>query len=403
MMQRPIAMTIAGSDSGGGAGVQADLKTFTSLGVFGVSVITGLTAQNTARVTKVLEVPPEFVESQFDTIMEDFQVKYAKTGMLASSRIVDAVERKLTQYGINLVLDPVMISKSGYPLVTEEVVRDIVRLARKSLIITPNKYEAERLTGFRIRTRDDLRNTALHLYKSLGVNVVVKGGKAIGGYDFAVVDGDEIELRGELINTDNLHGSGDVFSASITAFLSKGLNLRDALREAKKVVSEAIKFSLAIGHGNGPVDPFSSVERVVKINQAREDLERLVEFLERNKEIVKKMITHEEKMNIGVLTEYGDFATLAGGIIRYIDWIKVDGPIVVNWYYNIVHKALKQTGKRLGILVSLTNEILNACEGGKLKISESGIYGDLVMIDGRAVLVGNSLSEIMEKLEVLRN
>lgn len=97
------------------------------------------------------------------------------------------------------------------------------------------------------------------------------------------------------------------------------------------------------------------------------------------------------------------FRNFSRGIIRYIDWIKVDGPIVVNWYYNIVHKALKQTGKRLGILVSLTNEILNACEGGKLKISESGIYGDLVMIDGRAVLVGNSLSEIMEKLEVLRN
>lgn len=402
MLQRPVAMTIAGSDSGGGAGIQADLKTFTSLGVFGVSVITGLTAQNTARVTKVLDVPPEFVESQFDTIMEDFQVRFAKTGMLASTKIVEAVERKITQYRINLVLDPVMISKSGYPLVTEEVVRDIMRLARKALIITPNKYEAERLTGFRIRTQEDLRNTAIHLHRTLGINVVVKGGKAIGGYDFAVVDGDEIELRGELINTDNLHGSGDVFSASITAFLSKGRDLKEALREAKKIVTEAIRYSLSMGHGNGPVDPFSSVERVVRINEARDDLEKLVEFLERNKEIVKKMISHEEKMNVGLLTEYGDFATLAGGIIRYIDWIKVDGPIVVNWYTNLVYKALKLTGKKLGVSVSLTNEILKACEGGKLKISESGIYGDLVMIDGRAVLVGNSLSEIIEKLEVLR-
>ncbi|AWR99316.1 bifunctional hydroxymethylpyrimidine kinase/phosphomethylpyrimidine kinase [Metallosphaera hakonensis] len=402
MSTRPVAMTIAGSDSGGGAGIQADLKTFTSLGVFGVTVITALTSQNTRKVAKIIELPPDFIESQFDVIMEDFQVKYAKTGMLASSKVVEAVEKKVSQYRINLVLDPVMISKSGFPLVSEDTVREIMRLARKSMLITPNKFEAEKLTGFRIRTNEDVKTTALYLHKNLGVNVVVKGGKTLGGYDFAVIEGEELELKGDLINTENLHGSGDVFSAAITAFLSRGMKLKDALIQAKKVVSEAIKFSLSLGSGNGPVDPFSIIERKSKIEEARENLEKLVEFIEKNPCIVKKVLSHEEKMNIGYVTEYGDFATLAGGIVRYIDWIKVDGPIVVNWYTNLVAKALKLTGKRVGVSFSLTNELLNLVETGSLKISESGIYGDLLMIDGKVVLVAESLDELITKLEGLR-
>ncbi|MEM4080089.1 MAG: bifunctional hydroxymethylpyrimidine kinase/phosphomethylpyrimidine kinase, partial [Metallosphaera sp.] len=362
MARRPVALTIAGSDSGGGAGVQADLKTFTVLGVFGTSVITGLTSQNTRKVSRIIEVPPEFVESQFDAIMEDFEVKYGKTGMLSSSKVINAVDRKVTQYKINLILDPVMVSKSGYPLVSDDTVRDIISLAKKSILITPNKFEAERLTGFRIRNPEDLRNTALRLYKDLGVNVLIKGGKALEGYDFAIIDGDEIELRGELINTDNLHGSGDVLSASITAFLSKGLKLKEAVKEAKKIVTESIKFSLSLGSGNGPVDPFSVVEKIVKIEEARESLEKLVEYIEKNRDIVDRVLYQEDKMNLGYLTEYGDFATLAGGIIRYIRWIKVDGPIVVNWYSNIIEKALKLTGKRIGVSFSITDNVLHASE-----------------------------------------
>ncbi|MEL9970468.1 MAG: bifunctional hydroxymethylpyrimidine kinase/phosphomethylpyrimidine kinase [Metallosphaera sp.] len=402
MARRPVALTIAGSDSGGGAGVQADLKTFTVLGVFGTSVITGLTSQNTRKVSRIIEVPPEFVESQFDAIMEDFEVKYGKTGMLSSSKVVNAVDRKVTQYKINLILDPVMVSKSGYPLVSDDTVRDIISLAKKSILITPNKFEAERLTGFRIRNPEDLRNTALRLYKDLGVNVLIKGGKALEGYDFAIIDGDEIELRGELINTDNLHGSGDVLSASITAFLSKGLKLKEAVKEAKKIVTESIKFSLSLGSGNGPVDPFSVVEKIVKIEEARESLEKLVEYIEKNRDIVDRVLYQEDKMNLGYLTEYGDFATLAGGIIRYIRWIKVDGPIVVNWYSNIIEKALKLTGKRIGVSFSITDNVLHASEQGGLKISESGVYGDLIFIDGKSVLVGDHLDDIISKLEVLR-
>ncbi|AEB95991.1 MULTISPECIES: bifunctional hydroxymethylpyrimidine kinase/phosphomethylpyrimidine kinase [Metallosphaera] len=402
MARRPVALTIAGSDSGGGAGVQADLKTFTVLGVFGTSVITGLTSQNTRKVSRIIEVPPEFVESQFDAIMEDFEVKYGKTGMLSSSKVINAVDRKVTQYKINLILDPVMVSKSGYPLVSDDTVRDIISLAKKSILITPNKFEAERLTGFRIRNPEDLRNTALRLYKDLGVNVLIKGGKALEGYDFAIIDGDEIELRGELINTDNLHGSGDVLSASITAFLSKGLKLKEAVKEAKKIVTESIKFSLSLGSGNGPVDPFSVVEKIVKIEEARESLEKLVEYIEKNRDIVDRVLYQEDKMNLGYLTEYGDFATLAGGIIRYIRWIKVDGPIVVNWYSNIIEKALKLTGKRIGVSFSITDNVLHASEQGGLKISESGVYGDLIFIDGKSVLVGDHLDDIISKLEVLR-
>ncbi|QKR01026.1 bifunctional hydroxymethylpyrimidine kinase/phosphomethylpyrimidine kinase [Metallosphaera tengchongensis] len=398
MRVRPVALTIAGSDSGGGAGVQADLKTFTSLGVFGVSVITGITSQNTKRVGKILEMPPDMIESQFDLIMEDFPVKYGKTGMLSSTKVVDCVERKISQYKLDLVLDPVMISKSGYPLISEDTVRNLSRLIKKSILITPNKFEAERLTGFTIRTTEDLRKVAHHIYKNLGINVVVKGGKFLNGHDFAIINGDELELSGEGINTNNLHGSGDVFSAAITGYLSMGHNVKDAITKAKSFVTESIKYSLSLGGGSGPVDPFAPVERVIEINQARESLEKLVEYIEKNKDKIKKILSNDDKINVGYLTEYGDYATLAGGIIKYIEWIKVDGPIVVNWYTNTIFKALKLANKKIGISISIGDELLKVLEKKKLKISESGIYGDVILVDGVAVLVADTLNELEEKI-----
>lgn len=176
MRKRPVVMTIAGSDSGGGAGLQADLKTFTTLGVFGTVVVTGLTAQNTKGVFKVLEVPPDFVESQIDVIMTDLKPEYAKTGMLANSRIVEVVRKKVREYNIRLVLDPVMVAKSGDLLVTEDTVSALKELIRESIILTPNKFEAEKIVGRKIENILDLKNTAREIYTKYGVDVVVKRG-----------------------------------------------------------------------------------------------------------------------------------------------------------------------------------------------------------------------------------
>ncbi|MBB5253895.1 bifunctional hydroxymethylpyrimidine kinase/phosphomethylpyrimidine kinase [Sulfurisphaera ohwakuensis] len=400
-MIRPVAMTIAGSDSGGGAGLQADLKTFTSLGVFGTVIVTGLTAQNTFSVTNVLEVPPEFIEAQFDAVMVDLKPKYAKTGMLASSKVINAVMNKVIQYNISLVLDPVMIAKSGAPLVTEDTIDALKKLIKHSLIITPNKFEAEKLSGIKITDKKTLIEATRKLYEMFNVNVIVKGGSHVGGFDFAIVDGKELELEGESINTKNTHGSGDVFSASLTAYLAKGEKLEDALIKAKEYVTISIKYSLDLGQGHGPVDPFAPIDRILQREFAREELERLLWEFEKDPSLLLQVIEDNTKSNVAFLTDYGDVATLAGGIIKYLNKIKLDGPILIN-IENDISTKIKKINKRVCISIALTRKVLNASEKGLLKISESGLDSDIVMLDGGVYLVGNSIDEILQKLRRIK-
>ncbi|AGE70248.1 hydroxymethylpyrimidine/phosphomethylpyrimidine kinase [Sulfolobus acidocaldarius] len=391
-------MTIAGSDSGGGAGLQADLKTFTTLGVFGTVVVTGLTAQNTKGVFKVLEVPPDFVESQIDVIMTDLKPEYAKTGMLANSRIVEVVRKKVREYNIRLVLDPVMVAKSGDLLVTEDTVSALKELIRESIILTPNKFEAEKIVGRKIENILDLKNTAREIYTKYGVDVVVKGGGSLGGIDYAIVQGEEIELQSKKMETKNTHGSGDVFSASLTAYLAKGHKIKEAVKMAKEFVSKSIEYSLDLGEGNGPVDPFSNVESIVERETAREDAENLLWQLERNPKLIRTVLEEEDKSNVAVLTSYQDVATLAGGTIPYLDKIKVDGPVLIN-LNNKVTQIAKDYKRRIVLSVSLNSNLLNAVQEGTIKITKSGLDGDLILHEGRAYLTANTVEEMIEKLK----
>ena len=395
-------MTIAGSDSGGGAGLQADLKTFTALGVFGTVVVTALTAQNTYSVTKVLEVPPEFVEAQFDAIMDDLKPTYAKTGMLASRKIIEVVKKKVTQYGIKLVLDPVMVAKSGAPLITDEnVISAILELLKISLIATPNKFEAEKISGMKINSVEELRKAAKKIYETYGVNVVVKGGSTLNGIDYAVIESEEFELKGEIINTKNTHGSGDVFSAAITAYLAKGEKLKNAVIKAKEFVTQAIKYSLDLGKGHGPVDPFAPVDLLIQREYSREELERLLWEFEKDPNLLLQVLDENTKSNVAYLTNYNDVASLAGGIIKYLDKIKIDGPILIN-VKNTISDKLRSFNKRVALIVSLNKTLLEASEKGILKISESGINSDLIMSEGVVYLVGDSVDEIITKLRRIR-
>ena len=395
-------MTIAGSDSGGGAGLQADLKTFTALGVFGTVVVTALTAQNTYSVTKVLEVPPEFVEAQFDAIMDDLKPSYAKTGMLASSKIIESVKKKVTQYKINLVLDPVMIAKSGAPLITDEnVISSLLELLKISLITTPNKFEAEKLSGMKINSIEELRKAAKKIYETYGVNVIVKGGSTLDGLDYAVIDSDEFELKGDTINTKNTHGSGDTFSAAITAYLAKGEKLKNAVIKAKEFVTQAIRYSLDLGKGHGPVDPFAPADLLIQREYAREELEKLLWVFEKDPNLLLQVLDENIKSNVAYLTDYNDVASLAGGIIKYLDKIKIDGPILIN-VKNSISDKLKSFNKRVALVVSLNKTILEASEKGILKISESGINSDLIVSEGVVYLVGDSVDEIITKLKRVR-
>ncbi|MBI1386184.1 MAG: bifunctional hydroxymethylpyrimidine kinase/phosphomethylpyrimidine kinase [Rhizobiales bacterium] len=260
-MTTPIALTIAGSDPSGGAGIQADLKTFAAHGVYGASVIVALTAQNTRGVTAIHEVPGAFVEAQIDAVLDDLQVTAGKIGMLATSEIILAVARALDRSrAFPLVVDPVMVATSGDVLLqpeAEAALREFI--LPRALLLTPNMPEAARLLGTSIADGDDELQRQAEALLALGPQaVLVKGGHGGGGeaVDVFFDGGAPVFLRAPRIPTRNTHGTGCTLSAAIAARLATGMRLADAVRAAKSYVSAAIRAGsmLRIGHGNGPLD-----------------------------------------------------------------------------------------------------------------------------------------------------
>ena len=262
-MKLPVALTIAGSDSGGGAGIQADLKTFAALGVHGTSAITAVTAQNTVDVTDVVELAPRMVRAQIDAVVSDIGVDAAKTGMLSSAAIIEAVVDAIREHGLEkLVVDPVMVAKGGARLLREDAV-DALRshLIPLAAVVTPNLPEAEVLLQRPIRSLEARRDAAEALLAMGARAVVIKGGHAEGDAIDIFTDGSELlELSANRIETSNTHGSGCAFSAAITAGLARGLEARAAVQEAKRFITSAIEMGLELGHGHGPVNPMFDVD-----------------------------------------------------------------------------------------------------------------------------------------------
>ena len=262
-MKLPVALTIAGSDSGGGAGIQADLKTFAALGVHGTSAITAVTAQNTVDVTDVVELAPRMVRAQIDAVVSDIGVDAAKTGMLSSAAIIEAVVDAIREHGLEkLVVDPVMVAKGGAHLLREDAV-DALRthLIPLAAVLTPNLPEAEVLLQRPIRSLEARRDAAEALLAMGARAVVIKGGHAEGDAIDIFTDGSELlELSANRIETSNTHGSGCAFSAAITAGLARGLEARAAVQEAKRFITSAIEMGLELGHGHGPVNPMFDVD-----------------------------------------------------------------------------------------------------------------------------------------------
>jgi hydroxymethylpyrimidine/phosphomethylpyrimidine kinase len=253
-----IALTVAGSDSSGGAGIQADLKTFSQLKVYGASVITALTAQNTAAVEGVFEVPAEFVARQWDAAMTDVPADAVKTGMLANAAIIETVAAKVQEYGVGkLVVDPVMISTSGRPLLHPDAIQSLKqRLAPLALLMTPNINEARTLTGCEVRDKAGMEEAARRIH-DFGVRyVLVKGGHAEGTAMDVMFDGANFFYFDEQrIPEAHVHGAGCVLSAAITANLALGKSVQDAVAAAKILVTESIRRRLRIGKGANPCDP----------------------------------------------------------------------------------------------------------------------------------------------------
>ncbi len=258
----PVAMTVAGSDSGGGAGIQADLKTFFACGVHGASAITSVTFQNTAEVRGRHDLPPGEVREQMAAILDDLPVAAAKTGMLASAPIIHTVAATLREYQVvNLVVDPVMISTSGHSLLDEEAVGTLVsELFPLATVVTPNLAEAAKLAGFSPRDRKGFDEAARHILATGPRAVVIKGGHVDPDKKEAVDllytgDGLVEEFTAPRIAGVNPHGSGCTFSAAIAAFLAKGEDLSTAVGHAKRLVTAAIERALEMGHGAHPVHP----------------------------------------------------------------------------------------------------------------------------------------------------
>ncbi len=252
-----VVLTIAGSDSSGGAGIQADLKTMCAHRVYGMSAITAMTAQNTTGVRSIMESTPEFLEAQLDACFSDIPADAVKIGMLSSEDLLRSVVKKLREYDAkNIVTDPVMIATSGSRLmksqVSELMAKDLFPISR---VITPNLFEAGVLAGRDIVTKDDMEITATELGERYGCAVLVKGGHSTGGADDCLYDGGEISWFGaERIDNDNTHGTGCTLSSAIACNLALGYELKESVKRAKEYLTTIIGAGLNLGQGHGPLD-----------------------------------------------------------------------------------------------------------------------------------------------------
>ncbi|MDI6686996.1 MAG: bifunctional hydroxymethylpyrimidine kinase/phosphomethylpyrimidine kinase, partial [Desulfobacterales bacterium] len=319
-------LTIAGSDSGGGAGIQADLKTIAVLGGFGMSVITALTAQNTLGVQGIYDIPENFVEKQFDSVATDIGIDTAKTGMLANSRIIKKIAEKIRQYKIAiLVVDPVMVAKGGALLIEDEARQSLIEeLLPLAFVITPNIPEAEVLSKIKISSVDDMKKSAKIILGLGAKNVVVKGGHLAGDAIDILYDGKRFhEFISERIDTQNTHGTGCTYSAAIATFLAKGEKgkeekyILEAVKKAKEYITDALRFSLSLGRGHGPTNHFAPILRDSQRYACILDLKKAVERIKAEK---CGNIIPEVQSNFCYAVPYargpGDIAAIPGRIVK---------------------------------------------------------------------------------------
>jgi hydroxymethylpyrimidine kinase / phosphomethylpyrimidine kinase / thiamine-phosphate diphosphorylase len=322
-------LTIAGSDSGGGAGIQADLKAITLLGGYGMSVLTALTAQNTTGVQAIHEIPASFVEAQIDSVLSDIGVDAIKTGMLMNGEIVEVVSKKIRQYGVQkVVVDPVMVSKSGAPLLRKDAQDALIKkLIPLAWVVTPNLMEASALTGLKVNSLEGMKKATYRIYKLGAKHVVVKGGHLKGMAIDLLYDGKKfVEMERPRIETKNTHGTGCTFASAIATFLARGDTVLEAARKAKTFITMAIQFSLSLGKGYGPTNPSAYVLREMERYRVIQELRKAVNILKEEK--IEGLIP-EVSSNLGYAIPYAegieDVAAFPGRIVRFRDSVATFG------------------------------------------------------------------------------
>lgn len=252
-------LTIAGSDCSGGAGIQADLKTMSAHGVFGMSVIVSVVAENTSRVLDIMDITPEMIKLQIDAIFEDIDVDAVKVGMLSSPECMCAVAEKLLEYRPkNIVIDPVMYAKNGCPLMDPDSIGLLIeKVLPLATLLTPNIPEAERITNTSITSSEDAKKAAIMIHEMGVESVLIKGGHAIGDAIDILYDGAEFHYyESKRINTKNTHGTGCTLSSAIASNLALGFSMHESVKKAKEYIQSAIEHALDIGKGHGPTNHF---------------------------------------------------------------------------------------------------------------------------------------------------
>lgn len=378
----PVAITIAGVDSGGGAGVAADLKAFAAMGVHGTLAVTSVTAQNTLGVTRIHDLPPEMVAEQIRVVAEDLGIDAGKTGMLSNSGIIRAVAREVRRYGFPLVVDPVMIAKSGAPLLREDAVETLAsELLPLAKLVTPNRMEAEKLAGIKIESLEDAKRAARLIAEKYGAEaVIVKGGHLSGdeSVDVLYYNGSYREFKAPRIREGCTHGTGCAFSAAIAAGLAKGLDLVEAVREAKKLITMAIDYGIKVGRGHCPVNPMAYIHIPAYSWEASERVERAVaRIVEASSELIK----YYPEVGINVVEALpepyartpDDVVGVHGRIVRVMGALQPAGPIGFGASSHLARYVLeaRKYEPKIGSAVNVrySEELVEAAKAVGLKVS----------------------------------
>jgi hydroxymethylpyrimidine/phosphomethylpyrimidine kinase len=372
-------LSIAGSDSGGGAGIQADLKTFAALGVHGMTAITAITAQNTMGVKSIQGVDPAVIGDQIDAVVQDIGVDSVKIGMLHNTEVILMVSEKLRKYNLRPVLDPVMVSASGSELLKPEAKDALIEeLLPLSTVVTPNRYEAEILSGLKIGTVDEAKEAAKIIAKMGPDAVLIKGGhletsgKAL---DVLYTESEFTVLEGKYHEKGYTHGTGCCLSSAIAANLAKDYDILEATRLAKEFVNKSIKYGLDLGEGIGPVNPMSvlydEAEQALVLENVRNAI-TIIEAEPRLRELIA-----ECQMNIGMALKNAnsnmDVAAADGRLTRHMDGVRAMGCPRFGASRHIANTILAvkehDPSKRAGLNLKYSDEIIKACENLGLTVS----------------------------------
>ncbi len=375
MNKARVVMTIAGSDSGGGAGIEADIKTMASLGLHGACAITSVTSQNTTGVLSVFDLPPEVIASQIDAVCSDMQVTWAKSGMLASPIIISTVATMVRKYGIKLVVDPVMAAEAGGELMGTGALASMKKdLLPLSYAVTPNISEAVALSGKVINNVEDAKHAARAIAKT-GVKVVIITGGHLDASD-VIYEAEEDRftvIRGEFVKG-GTHGSGCTYAAALTCGLAQGLPVTEAARQAKGFVVQAIIGSQAVGKGAGPVNPLASIQRDAASWQISEDVKAAVHSLSLSPHFVALIpeVACNVAMALPGARDKKDVVAVAGRIVRHNGRPRAVGDVGFansGHIARVVLAAMEHDQSiRAAMNIRYSPEILDICIGMGLKV-----------------------------------